>query len=65
MLGITSFQLEIPRTMRKKIANTPAYIDGLASIILNMYEDYIVPLWPAKEMPLAIPQPELAGKVLE
>lgn len=45
MLGITSMQLEIPRSVRKMICLNPEkYINGMAEIIVQMYTDVIVPL---------------------
>lgn len=50
MFGITSFQLEIPRTFRRKLAHSPKYIAGLAKIIVDLYNDYVVPRWMCKEI---------------
>ena len=65
MLGITSFQLEIPRAIRRKLAQSPAYINGLAKIIVDLYNDFIVPRWMCKEISVKNPNIEYAQQVVE
>jgi hypothetical protein len=52
-LGIPSFQLEIPRTVRKMLANNPRLIHRLASAILDFYKEVVVPSWDTKNNVLA------------
>ena len=53
LLGITSVQLEIPRSLRKLIANSNKLIQALAKAILEIYSELIVPLWKERETPVA------------
>jgi len=47
-MGIPAIQLEIPRSVRNLIANSPKKIAGMATAILDLYWEVIVPMWWAK-----------------
>jgi len=65
IMGITGIQLEIPRSIRGRICKNEDFLIGLAKIIVEMYTEYIVPLWSMKQIPVTKPDLDLAGMVHE
>lgn len=67
MMGMTGFQLEIPRSLRAMIGRDEKLRTDFAQIIVELYEEVIVPGWKARHNQLPIMQidPSLAEKVVD
>ena len=49
MMGIPTFQLEIPSETRPHLAKNPEIMKGWARMIVDIYQNVIVPTWNMKE----------------
>ena len=61
-LGIPSIQLELPPQIRHHLANSPEMITRWAKVIVEIYNEVIVPNWQSKQIKTTM-QPSLADKV--
>ena len=49
MLGIPSFQLEIPSEVRPHLAKNDSFIKEWAKAIVDIYQNIIMPMWNLKQ----------------
>ena len=64
-MGIPTFQLEMPPHVRVHLAESPQMLKKFAELIVNVYNNMIVPDWETtKETPILY-RPNYASKVHE
>ena len=67
MLGATSMQLEIPRSVRAMLGKDDDFCTKLAEIIVDLYEKVVVPGWQKKhnQLPTMKTDESLVSKVTD
>ena len=64
MMGIPTFQFEMPPHVRSHLAENDDMLKKWAQIIVDLYKNMIVPQWSKKLTPILY-NPTLADKVIE